>query len=403
MKLRSRPLLIVLSVVALACAPEPAPDAETVVLVHGLGRTPASMLILETRLAAEGYRVVNFGYPSRTEPLEALTDSLEKAVRACCSSLSGDLHFVTHSMGGVLVRGYLAGRSEPFAGRVVMLSPPNQGSEIVDAYSDSPLLRALLGPSGVRLGTDSAGIASELGPVDFSLGIITGDRSINPIGSWLIPGPDDGKVAVSRARVEGAADFLVVPATHTFIMNRADVAEQVVHFLATGSFEHTSETREASALSWPACDSPEADPWVREVRDRVLTFDALASFAVRSYGAPLTCEGVVTSELDGMRFGSLHLGFSEGVYLEVETLPPESSLVELRAPAGFPDAAMARETLVAYAAEIGLEIDWRTPEVVTEGAERIETFWDPDSGLNGSAALIFTDGVLVGLRLSLAV
>ena len=233
---RYRPLSLALAAVLSACTPEPPADAETVVLVHGLGRTPASMLVLETRLAGAGYRVVNFGYPSRSEPLEALTDSLRNAVRECCSAAGGKLHFVTHSMGGVLVRGYLAQREKSFGGRVVMLSPPNQGSEIVDAYADSPLLRALLGPSGVRLGTDSTGIAGELGPVEFSLGIITGDRSINPIGSWLIPGPDDGKVAVSRARVEGAADFIVVPATHTFIMNRRDVAEEVVHFLESGAF-----------------------------------------------------------------------------------------------------------------------------------------------------------------------
>jgi hypothetical protein len=119
-----------------------------------------------------------------------------------------------------------------------MLSPPNQGSEIVDAFADSPMLRSVLGPAGVRLGTDSAGIAAELPPVNFSLGIITGDRSLNPIYSWLIPGPDDGKVAVDNARVEGADDFLVVPATHTFIMNRADVAEQVVHFVRYGNFRN---------------------------------------------------------------------------------------------------------------------------------------------------------------------
>lgn len=221
-----------------ACSTGP-PDAdETVVLVHGLGRTPTSMLVLQSRLADAGFRVVNFGYPSRSEPLETLTDSLEAAVSECCDAAfaEGRVHFVTHSMGGVLVRGLLADRPEPFEGRVVMLSPPNQGSEIVDAFADSPLLRSLLGPAGVRLGTDSSGIARELGPVDFSLGIITGDRSINPIGSWIIPGPDDGKVAVARARVPGAKDFLVVPATHTFIMNRADVAEQTLHFLRNGTF-----------------------------------------------------------------------------------------------------------------------------------------------------------------------
>ena len=222
------------------------PDAEeTVLLVHGLGRTPASMLVLQSRLAGEGYRVVNFGYPSTSEPLESLTDSLRNAVQACCSDPSGTLHFVTHSMGGVLVRIYLAERSEPFTGRVVMLSPPNQGSEVVDAFSDSPLLQSLLGPSGARLGTDSTGIASELGPVGFNLGIITGDRSINPVNSWLIPGPDDGKVAVSRAWVEGAADFLVVPATHTFIMNRRDVADEVVHFLTHGRFAYPDDPDES--------------------------------------------------------------------------------------------------------------------------------------------------------------
>ena len=117
-----------------------------------------------------------------------------------------------------------------------MLSPPSQGSEIVDAFAESPLLRSILGPAGSRLGTDAAGIASQLPPIRFSLGIIAGDRSLNPLGSWLIPGPDDGKVGVDRARLDGAADFIVLPATHTFIMNRSDVAEEVAHFLRRGRF-----------------------------------------------------------------------------------------------------------------------------------------------------------------------
>jgi triacylglycerol lipase len=136
----------------------------------------------------------------------------------------------------VLVRSYLAQRAEPLSGRVVMLSPPNQGSEIIDAFADSRLLQAILGPAGMQLGTDTTGVASRLGALDFSLGIITGDWSTNPIGSWLIPGPDDGKVAVENARIEGADGFIVLPATHTFIMNRADVAEHVVHFLRNGEF-----------------------------------------------------------------------------------------------------------------------------------------------------------------------
>jgi hypothetical protein len=205
--------------------------------VHGLGRTSASMAILVSRLENAGFRVVNFGYPSRSEPIEALVERLESEVGQCCSNEAETVHFVTHSMGGVLVRSYLSQRSEAHQGRVVMLSPPSQGSEIIDAFSDSDLLRSILGPAALLLGTDSAGIANQLEPVRFSLGVITGTRSLDPIGSWLIPGPDDGKVSVDRAAVEGAADFIVLPATHTFIMNRSDVAEEVIHFLRHGRFQ----------------------------------------------------------------------------------------------------------------------------------------------------------------------
>jgi len=159
---------------------------------------------------------------------------LRATLEECCTALER-LHFVTHSMGGIVVRRYLAEYSPAHAGRVVMLSPPSHGSEVIDAFADSPLLRLLLGPSGTGLGTDSASIPNRLGPARFDLGVITGNRTVNPINSWLIPGPDDGKVAVDRARVEGAA-FLVVPATHPFIMNRQDVAAEVLSFLRTGRF-----------------------------------------------------------------------------------------------------------------------------------------------------------------------
>jgi pimeloyl-ACP methyl ester carboxylesterase len=209
---------------------------ETVLVIHGLGRTSWSMTILAARLEFAGYRVVNFDYPSTSEPIEELIGRLAHELAVCCADGIRDVHFVTHSMGGVLVRGYLADQEEPHRGRVVMLSPPSQGSEIIDAFEDSPLLTSVIGPAGADLGTDPESAPNRLGPVDFELGIITGDRSLNPIYSWLIPGPDDGKVSVERARHEDARDFLVLPATHTFIMNRRDVADQVVHFLRNGSF-----------------------------------------------------------------------------------------------------------------------------------------------------------------------
>ena len=225
-------------VAAPGCSSRDRAGADTIIVIHGLGRTPASMAILGSRLEHEGFRVVRFGYPSTSEPIDVLVGHLMTVVGQCCATEADTVHFVTHSMGGVLLRAYLARQPRPHDGRVVMLSPPNQGSEIVDAFADSPLLRSFLGPAGVRLGTDATGMANQLPPIRFSLGIITGDRSLNPLGSWLIPGPDDGKVGVERARLDGAADFIVLPATHTFIMNRSDVAAEVAHFLRRGRFRH---------------------------------------------------------------------------------------------------------------------------------------------------------------------
>jgi pimeloyl-ACP methyl ester carboxylesterase len=192
------------------------------------------MALLGARLRAAGFHTVNVAYSSNRRTMEELVAELGNRVEECCAG-TPNVHFVTHSMGGILVRMYLAEHSPEHEGRVVMLSPPSQGSEVVDALPDSPLRRLLLGPAGSRLGTDSLSVPSRLGPAEFELGIITGNRTLNPLTSWLIPGPDDGKVGIDRARVEGAA-FLVVPHTHTFIMNTRVVAEESEHFLRTGHF-----------------------------------------------------------------------------------------------------------------------------------------------------------------------
>ena len=212
------------------------PGKDVVVLLHGLTRTARSMASLEKRLAQEGYTVVNVDYPSTEHPIEYLADDvLDGVLQACCRKAT--LHFVTHSMGGIVVRYYLAEHRLPNLGRVVMLSPPNQGSELVDVLKDNFLFEMINGPAGGQLGTGPESLPLQLGPVTCDLGVITGNTSLNPVFSKIIPGPDDGKVSVERARVEGMSDFLVEPHNHTFIMNQHGVMDQVVYFLRHGVFE----------------------------------------------------------------------------------------------------------------------------------------------------------------------
>jgi len=212
---------------------------DTVVLIHGLGRTDLSMARLVTALSDRGYRVVNVDYPSTERSIEDLaSQELGPAVEDCCSNTENEVHFVTHSMGGIVLRYYLAEQQLENLGRVVMLSPPNQGSEVADWATENPILQKVLGPSAEQLGTGPESLPNQLGPVDFELGIIAGNKTLNPIFSRMIPGADDGKVSVERAKVEGMTDFLVVPHSHTYIMWREAVIDQVVYFLENGRFQH---------------------------------------------------------------------------------------------------------------------------------------------------------------------
>src|SRR2546425_7786707 len=211
---------------------------ETVVLLHGLSRTKHSMRRLEAALSRSGYAVLNVGYPAGRRPIEDLSDDLGARLAEIAGAPERRIHFVTHSFGGILLRYYLRDGPVPTLGRVVMLSPPNGGSELADLLRKLPLIRKAGGPNRPRLGTDPADLPARLGPVDFDLGVITGNRSINPLFSSIIPGPDDGFVAVERAKVRGMTDFLVVRRTHTFIMNSRQVIGQTLKFLRDGSFDH---------------------------------------------------------------------------------------------------------------------------------------------------------------------
>jgi len=220
---------------------------ETVVLLHGLARSDRSMSKLASALAAEGYDVINVDYASTKAPINRLAGlAIGPALTKAKARQASRVHFVTHSMGGILVRQYLKTHSIERLGRVVMLGPPNQGSEIVDKLGDSWIFSAINGPAGRQLGTKPGSLPNQLGPVDFDLGVIAGDRSINWINSLLIAGRDDGKVSVERTKVAGMTAHLVIHATHPYLMKNPRAIRETLHFLREGKFISTPETLRAT-------------------------------------------------------------------------------------------------------------------------------------------------------------
>lgn len=215
-----------------------------VILLHGLARTENSMSHLEQRLTDEGYQTVNVGYPSREHSIEILAESaITPAIEQCGDETK--INFVTHSMGGILVRQYLATQEVENLEHVVMLGPPNKGSEVVDKLQSVPGFHFINGDAGLQLGTGKLSIPNSLGAPDFDVGIIAGNQSINWVLSTLIPGTDDGKVSIENTKLEGMSDHIEIDTSHPFMMRNAEVIDQVIYYLANGKFERDTSDEES--------------------------------------------------------------------------------------------------------------------------------------------------------------
>lgn len=205
-----------------------------VVILHGIARSSRHMEELAAYLQAQGYDVINLDYPSTEYKLEQLTD-LTHAELSKKLTEDKPVHFVGYSMGGLLVRALLHRYPPPMLGRVVQLAPPNNGSEVADVLKDNWLYQEIYGPAGQQL-TTGKDLTDLLGTIDYELGIIAGNSTIDLISSAIIPGDDDGKVSIASTRVTGMKDHVVIPASHTFFPGNKAVQRQTAHFLKYGVF-----------------------------------------------------------------------------------------------------------------------------------------------------------------------
>ncbi|MBE1507849.1 esterase/lipase family protein [Rhizobium viscosum] len=212
---------------------------DTIVLLHGIRRTSASMRKFENHLQAQGYITRNLDYPSTRYPIERLAEIVaEEVEEAADNNREGRLHLIGHSMGGLVIRAMLKNYRPSNLGRVVMVGTPNNGSQVADFLKKVPLYKAAFGPAGQQLVTDQSTFAHIFGPVDFELGIIAGTRTIDPVSSLIIGHQitNDGKVTVESTRLAGATDHIAIAANHTFIPSNKVMWTQALSFIRDGKF-----------------------------------------------------------------------------------------------------------------------------------------------------------------------
>jgi pimeloyl-ACP methyl ester carboxylesterase len=202
---------------------------------------------MQKAIEASGFATLNLGYESRRKPLESLAEDIHPAIERFINDVGGPINFVTHSMGGLLTRVYLAKYPPKRLGRVVMLGTPNGGSEVADRLKDFAIYRAYFGPAGQQLATErNQATRAILPPPNYPVGIIAGNRSIYPISSaFLLPRPNDGRVSVQNTKLDGMVDHIVIGASHPWLVRNALAIHQTIAFLRHGRFSVRSDRRTA--------------------------------------------------------------------------------------------------------------------------------------------------------------
>ncbi|MBI9086006.1 MAG: alpha/beta fold hydrolase [Desulfobacterales bacterium] len=210
-------------------------SGETVVLLHGLGRSKAAMWLLANRLEKAGFNVQRIGYDSIDATPEEIIATVTGQIQDCCVGGHRTVHFVGHSLGGLIIRAYLDSHHPENLGSVVLIGTPNQGTPIVDRFHDRWWMK-LVGPTALALNQKGNSFPKTLGDPYYPVGVIAG-KIESCLAETLHGGKSDGLVPVASTRVNNMTDFMVVETGHSAMRYDSEVARQAIAFLRSGRFE----------------------------------------------------------------------------------------------------------------------------------------------------------------------
>lgn len=215
------------------------PKVEGVVLLHGICHSAFGMRGLSKFLTRSGFKVLNLDYPSTRYSLESLVEIIHGAIKTFSASLEGPIHFVGYSMGGLLIRAYLKKYKPAHLGRVVMIGPPNHGSELADFLKDFKLYKKLFGPAGQQLITNQIQFKHIFCDTNFDVGIIAGKNSYF-FSRYFFDTPNDGQVSIESTHLDKSQDHITVCCNHLFLPIHKPAWNQVLHFLHSGHFDSSA-------------------------------------------------------------------------------------------------------------------------------------------------------------------
>lgn len=222
-----------------ANSPKYQPSDELVVLAHGLGRSDWAMWRFAQKLEDANYKVCRLDYSSIGKSVEAVKEQTTMQINACIVG-APKVHFVGHSLGGLVVRSYLQNNLQSLQanqlGEVVLMGTPNKGSELADHLSESWLMQ-LGGGVSQALVTGSNSFGNQIKELDVNIGVIAGTQS-SGLTSKHFSGENDGLVSVESTKLNSMSDFITIEVGHSQMRYNQEVAEQTVHFLQKGTFEH---------------------------------------------------------------------------------------------------------------------------------------------------------------------